>query len=440
MNPLLLKIFRFKNRFRPSQLNGSLTPYDALKLAAYLILHYPLDLLLDVKKYEDAVSVITGAKYVFALGSGRMGLYMLLKALDLPSESEIIVPGYTCVVIPNAIRFAECKPVYVDINLNDFNMDPDAIEAAITPTTKAVLLQHTYGIPADIDRVREICNERKLFLIEDATHALGAVYGDRSIGQWGDAAIFSTETSKMISTDRGGILVTNNKEIANKIKILYDQLPIRSMAVERISCIRIIYNIFVNEPALGGRIKRLLKILLGRIGTYFSFREGLDFPSYDRSEKNAELDGSFYSLYPRRLSGILSKIGLWQIKRLSTDLANRREKALLLENILSKYGVAIPLYDKGKCRPSFLNFPFLVDSREKWQKEFNRLNINASGYLMDPLHPPETTCHAINGYIWGSCKNAEYVSSHILNLPLNRTMTKSMIGRLHDISSDKISE
>lgn len=418
----------------PSPLNGSLTIFDSIRLMFLLLLHYPIDKKSDINSYQEAVSTAIGVKYVFAVGAGRMGLYLLLKALELKPGDEIILPGYTCVVMPNAIRFAGCKPVYVDINRNDCNIDADKIEAAITPRTRAILLQYTYGFPADISKIRQLCRKTNLLLIEDAAHALGATYENLPVGQWGDAVIFSTEASKMISTDKGGLLATNNHELALKISNLYDQLPVRSMSLEKIACIRLIYRIVQATPIFCNRIDDYLKVLVKKIGQSYSARVDLNFPGFDDEETMAELEGDFYSNYPRRMSGILCKVGLWQIKRLQHDIAHRRAKVALLEEILPEFGASLPIYDREKCGPSYLNFPILVDDREKWRKALQRLHIWANGYLRDPLEPPETRCHEINGYKWGACPNAEFVSGHILNIPLNRTMTTEMVKRLRNLS------
>lgn len=420
----------FGNISWASMENGSLTILDALRLILLLLVRYPLDDPRDVKSYEEAVSNLLGVDHVFALGAGRMALYLLLKVLDFESGSEIILPGLTCVVMPNAIRFAGHKPVYVDINMQDYNIDVDKIECAVTPRTRAILLQHTFGFPADIKRVREICKRRNLFLIEDGAHALGASYDHKPVGQWGDAVLFSTESSKMISTDKGGLLATNDPELAEKIKQEYEKLPIRSQAEEKAACVRLVYRIIRETHTFSNRLDYYYKKLVKQACQNVSSRDGLDFLGFDDEITKAELSGQFYSPYSRRLSGILSKAGLWQIRRLDKDIRNRKEKALLLESILSKYPVTLPVYDKEKIQPSFMNFPVLVENRDEWEKLLLTKKVRARGYLRDPLEPPTTTCHDINAYKWGSCPNAEYASKHLINIPLNRSLKIKMIKQL----------
>lgn len=421
---------RWKYLLVPSFLNGSLKPLDALSLATKLLMNAPLDRESDVRSYEKAVYDTLGLPHVFALGAGRMALYILLKSLEFKPDDEVILPGYTCVVMPNAIRFAGCRPRYVDIRLSDFNIDPSALEAAINPSTRAVLMQHTFGIPADIVSIRDICRKYKLFLIEDGAHALGAMYGGKPIGWWGDAALFSTETSKMISTDKGGILVTSDSVLAEKIRSFYDTLPIRSNELERIACKRVIYNVLREDPWLK-LIVRIINRLFG-----FSITDLSPFRAYYSShhiEYEAELNGIRFDGYPRRLAGILCRMGELQIHRLIDDVRRRNEKADFLAEVLPKFGARVPTYDREKCYPSFVKYPFLVEDRVKWIEALDRLGLPTSTWLNDPLHPRETRCHLENNYVWGSCPNAEYASKHILNLPVGRSVSLSMLARLENL-------
>ena len=418
---------RLKYLMIPSYLNGSLTPWDALLLVTKLVRNLPIDKKSDVWSYERAVAKTLDLPHVFALGAGRMALYLLLKSLKLEAGVEVILPGYTCVVMPNAVRFAGCQPRYIDIRLSDFNLDPGALEAAITSNTRVVLMQHTFGIPADIVTIKNICRRYNLFLIEDGAHALGAMYRGMPIGCWGDAALFSTETSKMISTDKGGLLVTTDSALAAKIRSLYDSLPIRSSELERIACKRVILNILTQDPFLN-LIERLINKLFG-----LSITNLPRFKAYSAShtsEYEAELTGVRFDCYPRRLAGILCGVGELQIHRLMDDVRMRNEKAAFLTEILPRYGARVPSYDREQCYPSFVKYPFLVEDREKWIDALNELRLPTWTWLNDPLHPRETRCHAENQYVWGSCPNAEYASQHILNLPIGRSVTFSMLARL----------
>ncbi len=410
-------------------LNGSLTYGDGLRLAGRLLFRAAIDDPQHVTDYEDAVKNTIGVKHVFSTGAGRMGLFLLLKALGFGAGDEIILPGYTCVVMPNAIRFAGCKPVYVDVRKTDFNIDPKLIEAAVTPRTRAVVMQHTFGIPCDIATISKICEQHHLYLIEDAAHALGARYAGVFVGGWGVATVFSTETSKMIATDKGGLITTNEDQLASRLLALSRDLPLRDQEVETLALMRLLFRVFEHDPILRRVIFRLIKYVI---------HQRIQNPPesilrYDSDEYQAELDGVQGRVYPHRLSGALSLAGRWQIERLHADVAERTEKAALIQGLLKKFDILLPGFDPEVSEPSWLRFPFVVDQVEHWKSALAHIGLPTADWLNDPLHPRETRCHRLNEYYWGSCPNAEYISNHIVNLPLGRSVTLAALKKLEKL-------
>ena len=154
----------------------------------------------------------------FLFANGREGLLALLRSLKLSTDGEVIVQGYTCVVVPNAIEAAGCTTIYADIERDTLNLDCDAVEAAITPKTRAVICQHTFGIPSDTTRLREICDKHSLILIEDCAHVIPDNKGPSSIGKHGDAVLLSFGRDKAISGVTGGAVLCADKDLALLLK------------------------------------------------------------------------------------------------------------------------------------------------------------------------------------------------------------------------------
>ncbi len=127
-------------------------------------------------------------KYFF---KGRVALYAILKAMEIQSGDEVILPGFTRVVVPNAIIYLNGRPVYVDIDKKTYNIDVTKIEEKIKYRTKAIVAQHTFGIPAEMDKISEIAKKYNLYVIEDACHAIGSKYKGKEVGPFSDAAFFS---------------------------------------------------------------------------------------------------------------------------------------------------------------------------------------------------------------------------------------------------------
>src|SRR5205823_2123218 len=124
-----------------------------------------------VQRYENAAAQYAGVPYAVSFGAGRMALYAILEAIDIENGDEVIIPAYTCVVVPNAIIYRGSKPLYVDISKQTFNIQSESIEKAITERTKAILLQHTFGQPCDIEAILAIARRHRLIVIEDCAHA-----------------------------------------------------------------------------------------------------------------------------------------------------------------------------------------------------------------------------------------------------------------------------
>ena len=163
---------------------------------------------------EHFVSHLKYHAQAFSFWKGRVALYAILKALKVGAGDEVIAPGFTCVVVANAIRFAGAKPVFVDIESQGYNLDPERVEGAITPRTRAVIIQHTFGIPARIKEVQAICDQHGLDLIEDCAHVFGSNMNGTPLGSIGKAAFYSSQWSKPYTTGLGGVATTSDDPLA----------------------------------------------------------------------------------------------------------------------------------------------------------------------------------------------------------------------------------
>ena len=166
----------------------------------------------------------TNSDSLFFYWKARVGLYALLKAMNIKKGDEIILPAYTCVVVPNAILYLGAKPIYIDVSPDSYNMELKQVEAAITGKTKAIICQNTYGLSTDLEALTTLAKKHELFTIEDCTHGFGGFYNNTPNGLSCDAAIYSTQWNKPFSTGIGGFAITNNNEIATRLKTLNAEL------------------------------------------------------------------------------------------------------------------------------------------------------------------------------------------------------------------------
>lgn len=172
----------------------------------------------EVAAFEHRFAAMHGCRHGIAVANGTVSLRIALLAAGIGAEDEVIVPPYTFVSTASAVIEANAIPVFADVDLNTFNMDPAAVEAALTPRTRAIIPVHFAGHPADMDAMMAIARERALIVIEDAAHAHGARYRDRPAGSLGHVASFSFQSSKNLTSGEGGIITTNDDALAESCR------------------------------------------------------------------------------------------------------------------------------------------------------------------------------------------------------------------------------
>lgn len=177
----------------------------------------------QLEEFECAIARYTGAAHAVGVSSGTAGLHLCIRALGIGEGDEVIVPSFAFIAVANVPRYEKALPVFVDIEPETLNLDPSRIEAAITSRTKAILVVHTFGCPAELPAILEIARQHHLCVIEDACEAIGAEYGGRKVGAWGDAGVFAFYPNKQITTGEGGMLITENPRIASLVRALRNQ-------------------------------------------------------------------------------------------------------------------------------------------------------------------------------------------------------------------------
>jgi perosamine synthetase len=173
-----------------------------------------------VSKFEEQFADFVGTEFAVALNSCTAALHSILLALGITKGDEVIVPANTFVATPNVALYVGAKPVFADSDPETFNISPKDIEDKISEKTKAIIVVHLCGNPCDMDAIRKIAEENNLMLIEDCAHAHGAKYKGQSCGTFGIASAFSFYPTKVMTTGEGGIVVTNDQKLAEKIRMI----------------------------------------------------------------------------------------------------------------------------------------------------------------------------------------------------------------------------
>lgn len=171
--------------------------------------------------FEKSFAKKTGVRYSIAVNSGASALFLALWALGIRKGDEVIVPTFTMAASANAVVQCGARPVFVDCEPNG-NIDVTQIEKKITKRTKAIMPVHIYGHPCDMDEIKKIAKKHKLYIVEDAAEAQGALYKGKVVGTFSDAACFSFYANKLVTTGEGGMVTTNDKKLANELSKFRD--------------------------------------------------------------------------------------------------------------------------------------------------------------------------------------------------------------------------
>jgi perosamine synthetase len=176
-----------------------------------------------LERMQSHLNAELGTRHCIPVANGTVALHLALLALGISEGDEVIVPSFTYIASVNAIRYCGATPVFVDIEEDSWCLDPEKIEDLVSAKTKAIMVVHLYGMPANMDSILRISKKYNLKVIEDAAESLFATYRDKKVGNLGDVATFSFFGNKILATGEGGALVTNNDEIAEKINLLKGQ-------------------------------------------------------------------------------------------------------------------------------------------------------------------------------------------------------------------------
>ena len=227
-------------------------------------------------EFEERFAAYLGAKYAVAVNSGTSGLHLCVRALEIGEGDEVITTPFSFVASSNCLLFEQAKPVFVDIREDTLNLDEARIEAAVTERTRAILPVHVFGYPSAMEKIAEIATRRRLRVIEDACEAIGAELGGRKAGTFGDCSVFAFYPNKQMTTGEGGMIVTDDRRIAELAISMRNQG--RDAGMGWLAHNRLGYNYRLSDIncALGlAQLERIGEILAKRQTVARKYRERL---------------------------------------------------------------------------------------------------------------------------------------------------------------------
>ena len=359
-----------------------------------------------IEAFEDQVARYLGVKHALSLPSGRMALYLSLKALKLDSGSEIIIPSFNVPEVVSTVIWAGMRPKFVDIDPGTYNVSPELIEEKISEKTGAILLTHLYGQPAQIDKILNIAEKHGIRVIEDAAQALGASYQGKKVGTFGEIAYFSFGLVKNLNCLGGGMAVTDSKDLYEEMKSVVQGFRSPSsfnIAKNLLSAIAIwiATSPFVFSAMVYPVLAIITKVKRGMIDEAFN---------EDLSELTQSEPPAYYQV---KFTNLQAAMGIEQLKTLDYNNEKRRKNGEFLNTLLKDHKeIAIPSV-LPDVKSIYLNYVIKVKDREKVMDELFRKGIDVTkGFLID------CSSHQLFKNYPTESPHAQFLSQQGLYLPI----------------------
>ena len=355
--------------------------------------------------FENEVKNLLQTDNYLTVSSGRRALYIGLKGLEISKGDEVILPAFTTDIVPMIVREAGAIPIPVDVNVDDYNIDVDSVIERITNKTKAILTVHTFGYPSDVKALREICEDRDLFFIEDAAPAFGAKYEREPVGTFGDVGIISFGVGKSISMGTGGGLIVSDEKVFGEIKKWI--LPKEFKNSAKIF-VKILGSILLSNPYLYGVMGCKLK-------------DGVVSHQYD-NYKEEIIDGGDISL-------LSYAIGIQEVD--SKVFERRRKIALEYTDLFKKFDGVYPPVEKRNIYPVYTRYFLRVETKDMRNNICERMRKSG----IEPLIPDHGYPISENLYpsgFQGDIPNARMLSETLIGIPVHRKITDNELAKIFE--------
>ena len=272
-------------------------------------------------EFESAMATFCGCAHAVAVSSGTAALHLALLAAGIAEGDEVIVPSFAFIAVANAVRYVGAVPVFADIDPDSLNISPAAVEAAITSRTRALIVVHTFGVPAAIDELLEVAHRYNLRLIEDACEAIGGEYAGKKLGSFGFAGVFGFYPNKQITTGEGGMLVTDDLRAASQARMQRNQGRGNGSDWFEHQCVGYNYRISEINCALGVlQLARLDEILANRSAVaQMYFARLRDIPDLQLPPMTVPRGTISWFVYVVRLPQRLGSAGRDRVAKFLTD-------------------------------------------------------------------------------------------------------------------------
>lgn len=380
-----------------------LSPWRWLERSAQATVHKQLNLL-----FPGASISLTS--------SGRSALYQTLKALNIGPGDEVIIQAFTCIAVSATVKWTGATPRYADIMPQTYNLDPASVRRAISPRTRAIIIQHTFGIPAALEQLKSIADKHNLILIEDLAHSIGSSYRGKPLGTFGDIAVASFGRDKVLSCVFGGAIIVNNPIYTKVIKQALTGLtnPPLWWSLQQLM-----------HPLITTCSLYLYRLGIGKIILYVSQKFHLISLAVSAQEKR----GGQPAFVAWSLSPLLAPLLINQLHKLNLYQEHRRQLCRYYKSCLP------PSQSPDSNNLSLLRYPIRVMDKSYVLKHYQARGIILGDWYLQVVTPCADQCQSVTGYQPGSCPQAEQATKETINLPTHINLLTSDAQRIIEILS-----
>ena len=360
-----------------------------------------------VSLFEETFAKEIGDGKCVSFAAGRMGFFALMQSLGIGSGDEVILLGYTCSVMPNAVLRAGATPVFVDVDHNTFGSSLIEIEKKVSVNTKMIVAQHSFGIPCDLLPIIKFSRSKKIFLLEDCALTFGSQINGMKVGNFGDAALFSIDSFKPLNASAGGLIYTRNNELYKQLKEIQKNSENFSPKMQELIWKKFMFERDYFNPHdyrkafINVMINRLFS---GKINTYLT------------DDYGKEASSSYP--YPAKMPVFLAQLGLFGLELWEIEKKKRQNLLAKFLEISDEVGLTEFLprsYFDSKLVIIPLRFVYTYNFSEILSKKMSKYIEIDSFWFEKPIASCKNPSDF--GYEIGSCPKSEKIGKEIINWP-----------------------
>ncbi len=398
-------------RFSPS-----FSPAEAL-ISARMFLNPPDDDALKVQEFEQKFAAFIGVKHGIMVPSARYAFYLLLGALDISADDEVVIPGLTYFAIPAMAALAGVKPVFADVGLRSHVLDPAAFEAAITPRTRAVVPTHLYGTPCPMGPILEVARRHKLAVIEDCAQSTGARYNGRRVGSFGRASYYTFGLTKNITTLSGAMITTDDDEINARVRAqVAASTPADPQKAKKEALVGTAM-MFATHPLIYPWTLHPVIRLGNKLG-----KDPIHEPFGEPEVVYDGLPSSFMKSRPR---AVQAAVGIKQLERIEALNGARIRNGRALDVELAHVpGLVLPEYPEG-AEPIYMSFVVHHSRRDALMAALRRRGVDTTvGYMNNCAD------HPLFDAFRRDCPHAAQIKAEQLHLPVHPSLDSRDVAHI----------